>query len=227
MAFVKLTGNIGCMVNGAGLAMATMDAIALYGAGEGAFRQDPRCRRRRHRREGHHRLQDHPQGPRGRGHPGQHLRRHHEVRHHRHRRAHRGARGRPRPAAGGAPRGHQRRPGQEAIAESGLPEIAADDLKDGCVKAAQAANDYRRTRGLAPTPCGPSRLRSPSSPGARARPGQQQSRPSAGRKQAGQAHGREQAGQAPAASKPAKRTAASKPAKRTTPAAGGRRGTGR
>ena len=30
--YVKLDGNIGCMVNGAGLAMATMDIIAHYGA---------------------------------------------------------------------------------------------------------------------------------------------------------------------------------------------------
>jgi succinyl-CoA synthetase beta subunit len=37
MAFVKLGGNVGCMVNGAGLAMATMDAIATYGAPWGAF----------------------------------------------------------------------------------------------------------------------------------------------------------------------------------------------
>jgi succinyl-CoA synthetase beta subunit len=37
MAFVKLGGNIGCMVNGAGLAMATMDAIATYGGEYGAF----------------------------------------------------------------------------------------------------------------------------------------------------------------------------------------------
>lgn len=37
MAFVKLTGNIGCLVNGAGLAMATMDAIAIYGKQWGAF----------------------------------------------------------------------------------------------------------------------------------------------------------------------------------------------
>jgi len=29
---VKLDGNIGCLVNGAGLAMATMDIIKLYGA---------------------------------------------------------------------------------------------------------------------------------------------------------------------------------------------------
>ncbi len=30
--FVKLDGNVGCMVNGAGLAMATMDMIKLSGA---------------------------------------------------------------------------------------------------------------------------------------------------------------------------------------------------
>ena len=29
--YIKLDGNIGCMVNGAGLAMATMDIIKLYG----------------------------------------------------------------------------------------------------------------------------------------------------------------------------------------------------
>jgi succinyl-CoA synthetase beta subunit len=29
--YIKLNGNIGCMVNGAGLAMATMDLIKLYG----------------------------------------------------------------------------------------------------------------------------------------------------------------------------------------------------
>ncbi|WP_370676179.1 ADP-forming succinate--CoA ligase subunit beta [Pleomorphomonas sp. PLEO] len=32
LAYVALAGNIGCMVNGAGLAMATMDIIKLYGA---------------------------------------------------------------------------------------------------------------------------------------------------------------------------------------------------
>ena len=32
LSYVKLGGNIGCMVNGAGLAMATMDIIKLYGA---------------------------------------------------------------------------------------------------------------------------------------------------------------------------------------------------
>ena len=32
LAYVALDGNIGCMVNGAGLAMSTMDIIKLYGA---------------------------------------------------------------------------------------------------------------------------------------------------------------------------------------------------
>jgi succinyl-CoA synthetase beta subunit len=32
LSYIKLDGDIGCMVNGAGLAMATMDTIAYYGA---------------------------------------------------------------------------------------------------------------------------------------------------------------------------------------------------
>ena len=32
LSYVKMDGNIGCMVNGAGLAMSTMDIIKLYGA---------------------------------------------------------------------------------------------------------------------------------------------------------------------------------------------------
>jgi succinyl-CoA synthetase, beta subunit len=35
LTYIKLNGNIGCMVNGAGLAMATMDILSLYG-GEAA-----------------------------------------------------------------------------------------------------------------------------------------------------------------------------------------------
>ncbi|MEM7052557.1 MAG: succinate--CoA ligase subunit beta, partial [Acidobacteriota bacterium] len=35
--FIKLDGNIGCMVNGAGLAMATMDIIKLYGGDPANF----------------------------------------------------------------------------------------------------------------------------------------------------------------------------------------------
>ena len=44
LSYIALDGTIGCMVNGAGLAMATMDIIKLYG---GAAGQLPGCRRRR------------------------------------------------------------------------------------------------------------------------------------------------------------------------------------
>ncbi len=37
LSYVKLDGNIGCMVNGAGLAMATMDVIKLYGGSPANF----------------------------------------------------------------------------------------------------------------------------------------------------------------------------------------------
>ncbi len=37
LSYIKLDGNIGCMVNGAGLAMATMDMIKLYGGSPANF----------------------------------------------------------------------------------------------------------------------------------------------------------------------------------------------
>ena len=45
--FVKLDGNVGCMVNGAGLAMATMDMIKLSGGSPLTFSMwvEPRMRR--------------------------------------------------------------------------------------------------------------------------------------------------------------------------------------
>ena len=54
--YIALDGTIGCMVNGAGLAMATMDIIKLYGDGAGEL---PRCRRRRHQGQGLGGVQDH------------------------------------------------------------------------------------------------------------------------------------------------------------------------
>ena len=90
--YIKLDGNIGCMVNGAGLAMATMDIIKLYGGAPGQF---PRCRRRRHAGAGDHRLQADPLRSQCRRHPGQHLRRHHALRRHRRRRGGRGPRDQP------------------------------------------------------------------------------------------------------------------------------------
>ena len=91
LSYIKLDGEIGCMVNGAGLAMATMDIIKLYGERAG---QLPRRRRRRHQGKGHRGLQDHRLRSQREGHSGQHLRRHHEMRHHRRRHHRRGQGGR-------------------------------------------------------------------------------------------------------------------------------------
>lgn len=35
--FIKLDGNVGCLVNGAGLAMATMDVLKLHGGDPANF----------------------------------------------------------------------------------------------------------------------------------------------------------------------------------------------
>lgn len=35
--FIKLDGSVGCLVNGAGLAMATMDVLALHGGNPANF----------------------------------------------------------------------------------------------------------------------------------------------------------------------------------------------
>ena len=37
LSYIKLMGNIGCIVNGAGLAMATLDLIALHGGSPANF----------------------------------------------------------------------------------------------------------------------------------------------------------------------------------------------
>ena len=106
LSYVALDGTIGCMVNGAGLAMATMDIIKFYGAepanfldvGGGASAEkvtaafkiitaDPE--RQRHSR--------------------QHLRRHHALRRDCGRRGDRGEGSGPQGSAGGAARRHQRR----------------------------------------------------------------------------------------------------------------------
>ena len=137
--YVKLDGNIGCMVNGAGLAMATMDIIKLYGGEPGQF---PRCRRRRHERARHRGFQAHPLRPACRRHSRQYLRRHHALRRDRRRHRRRGARGQPACAAGRAPRRHQcRSSARRFCAKSGLPILSADDLADAAEKIAKAVKE--------------------------------------------------------------------------------------
>jgi hypothetical protein len=89
--YIALDGEIGCMVNGAGLAMATMDIIKLYGC---RARQLPRRGRRRDQGKGDRSVQDHHLGPARQRHPGQHLRRYHALRRDRRRRGRRGQGGR-------------------------------------------------------------------------------------------------------------------------------------
>ena len=82
LSFISLTGNIGCLVNGAGLAMSTMDIIKYHG-GEPANFLDVGGGANK---DAGHRGVPHPPGrPAREGGAGQHLRRHHEVRHHRRR----------------------------------------------------------------------------------------------------------------------------------------------
>ena len=45
--------------------------------------------------------------------------------------------------------------GKKLLRESGLAVIAADDLRDGCRKAAEAAAAYRKAKGLPPLPVRP------------------------------------------------------------------------
>lgn len=55
--YVALDGNIGCMVNGAGLAMGTMDIVKLHGGEPANF---PGRWRRRNQRTCNRSVQNHP-----------------------------------------------------------------------------------------------------------------------------------------------------------------------
>ena len=76
-SYVSLEGGIGCMVNGAGLAMATMDPVKLFG-GEPANFLD--VGGGRDGGEGHRGAEDRAEGPERQDDPGQHLRRHRALR---------------------------------------------------------------------------------------------------------------------------------------------------
>ena len=108
--YVTLDGTIGCMVNGAGLAMATMDIIKLYGESPANF-LDVGGGASKERVTGG--VQDHHGRPEREGHPDQHFRRHHALRRHRRGRDRRGEGRRPQGSPRCAPRRHQRRPRQE------------------------------------------------------------------------------------------------------------------
>ena len=105
LSYISLDGNIGCLVNGAGLAMATMDTIKLYG-GEPANFLDVGGGATAEKVTEAFKIM--LRNPKLEGDPRQHLRRHHEVRHDRRGRRRRVEGGRAQGAAGRAHEGHQR-----------------------------------------------------------------------------------------------------------------------
>ena len=119
LSYISLGGNIGCLVNGAGLAMATMDTIKLFGAepanfldvGGGATRA-----------EGDRSLQTDAEESRRQGHPGQYFRRNHALRHDRGRRDRGGQGSEAQRSAGRAHEGHQRGAGQKGAAGVGTAD---------------------------------------------------------------------------------------------------------
>ena len=106
LSYVALDGTIGCMVNGAGLAMATMDIIKLYGekpanfldVGGGASKDKVTAA-----------FKIITSDPQVKANSDQHFRRHHALRHHCRRRGGGGQGRRLAGTAGGAARRHQRR----------------------------------------------------------------------------------------------------------------------
>jgi malate-CoA ligase subunit beta len=135
LAYVGLDGNIGCIINGAGLAMATLDMIKLAG-GEpanfldigGGASPERVVKRLPHRADRQER----------RGDPRQHLRRHQPLRLGRRRRG-RGLQGtRHHHPARGAPCRHQRRRGPRDHPRLGPADHHADTLADAAAKAVAA-----------------------------------------------------------------------------------------
>ena len=143
--YITLDGSIGCMVNGAGLAMATMDIIKLYGESPANF-LDVGGGASKDRVTAAFKIIT--ADPQREGHSDQHFRRHHALRRDRRRRD-RGGQGsracRCRWWCGSrAPMSNSAR---RSSGESGLNVISADDLDDAAqkiVKAVRARNDEHR-----------------------------------------------------------------------------------
>ncbi len=116
LAYIQLDGNIGCLVNGAGLAMATMDTIKLFGGEPANFLDVGGGATAEKVTEAFKIMLAQQEGG---GDPGQHLRRHHALRHHRRGRDRRLQGHQPDRAAGRADEGHERGARQEAAGRLG------------------------------------------------------------------------------------------------------------
>ena len=110
LSYISLDGNIGCLVNGAGLAMATMDTIKLFGAEPANFLDVGGGATTEKVTEAFKIML---RNPKVKGDPGQHLRRHHAMRHDRERHRRGGAGNAAVRAAGRADEGHERGHRQE------------------------------------------------------------------------------------------------------------------
>ena len=145
LSYIKLDGNIGCLVNGAGLAMSTMDIIKYHG-GEPANFLD--VGGGANKRPGDRGL-PHPPGRQERqGRAGQHLRRHHEVRHDRQR----APRARSKKVGFNVPlvvrlEGTNVEQGRKMLAESGRP-IIDGQRPDG--RGEEGRGDAERLTGVGP-----------------------------------------------------------------------------
>ena len=131
--YIRLSGNVGAMVNGAGLAMATMDLIKVAGAepanfldvGGGASRGDD-----------HQRLPHHPGRPQRQGRPHQHLRRHPALRRPGQRRGGGGEDGEVKVPIIVRLEGTNVEEGREILNNSGLKFTVATDMQDAAQKVA-------------------------------------------------------------------------------------------
>ncbi len=137
MSFISLTGNIGCLVNGAGLAMSTMDIIKYHGGYPANFLDVGGGANKDQVTEAFRILLARPEGQGG---AGQHLRRHHEVRHDR-RGHHRGVQGSRLPKVPLVVRleGTNVELGKKMLADSGLNIATADGLTEAAKKVVAAA----------------------------------------------------------------------------------------
>ena len=134
--YIQLDGNIGCLVNGAGLAMATMDIIKLYGGAPANFLDVGGGATTEKVTEAFKIMLKQPEAE---GDPRQHLRRHHEVR-------------RDRDGVVAAAKvvslkvplvvrleGTNVELGKKILADSALPIISAADMADAAQKVVAAA----------------------------------------------------------------------------------------
>ena len=147
LSYINLDGNIGCLVNGAGLAMATMDIIKLHG-GEPANFLDVGGSASEEAVTEAFRIILADDGVKGD--PRQHLRRHRQMRHHRQRDRRRRQAGRLQRAAGRASRRHQRRarPGDPRERQGRHPHHDRGQRLDR-----RGPEDHRGHRGVTPTLC--------------------------------------------------------------------------